>query len=517
MSTPISSWIDTILPLPRPEYAKQPESLLTDLLWQSRGSSLSCTPTGNSTYLDELAKLRKDKKAPPTNRLIPLRARGGKPGTTETIPIAERTAISTDILAGGEGQELLRALLESILAPQSQGDRSLACVPIHPDAVVLQTLQGLVNKDNPPDLAKAIEAVGWLGGSSGQGHAASLFLEVFNRRAGISDGLTGLVDNIFPIIAQHTWSALSSGGENSSQSLPAWPGVSSLSVSSAFPSALADCTRTPFYWFWKKWFVLCSTANGWYDKLPTRRFIDWATCLLRTGLAFAYLWEANFFCQVHSVIMERAKSTGDTGAMSSLRSMLREGCVLARIEPPQLPATKKHAWNALGNLLARGYVARKNFEDQLEETPFPESPGDAVDVTVEKWINSLAASGSLAKLIAPLQVGSQTAKNAREFVRYLLLPRSSDDDSADQADFYYLAQTNSRSFWFQPGPEWLVVVTSLLCGQVGGHCTLGMLIDDLERLGIDVERWVLVDMLENAGLSVDSPDADNALLIHSSF
>ncbi len=61
------------------------------------------------------------------------------------------------------------------------------------------------------------------------------------------------------------------------------------------------------------------------------------------------------------------------------------------------------------------------------------------------------------------------------------------------------------------------MVTSLLCGHVGGQCTLGMLLEDLRQLGIQVERWILVDMLENAGLSVDSPDADNALLIRSGF
>src|SRR6266700_8438259 len=114
-----TSWINTILPLPRPEYAKQPESLLTDLLLHSKGSNLSSVPIRNGTYLDELAKLRQDKKDPPTDRLIPLRARGGKSSTTETIPIAERTPVSTKIVTDSESKKLLRALLESILAPQS--------------------------------------------------------------------------------------------------------------------------------------------------------------------------------------------------------------------------------------------------------------------------------------------------------------------------------------------------------------------------------------------------------------
>lgn len=128
------------------------------------------------------------------------------------------------------------------------------------------------------------------------------------------------------------------------------------------------------------------------------------------------------------------------------------------------------------------------------------------------------SKAELDDLAEPLRVDARTPKTQREFVRYLLQPRSSDDDAADQADFYYLARTNSkRLFWFQPGPEWLVVIISLLALRPGGRCTLGMLIGDLAKLGIKVERWVLVSLLEEAGLSIDSPDADNALVIRAGF
>ncbi len=41
--------------------------------------------------------------------------------------------------------------------------------------------------------------------------------------------------------------------------------------------------------------------------------------------------------------------------------------------------------------------------------------------------------------------------------------------------------------------------------------------DDLRMLGLKVERRTVVEMLEEAGLSTDSPDADNALVIQSGF
>ncbi|MCI0462781.1 MAG: hypothetical protein L0Z62_38020 [Gemmataceae bacterium] len=135
---------------------------------------------------------------------------------------------------------------------------------------------------------------------------------------------------------------------------------------------------------------------------------------------------------------------------------------------------------------------------------------------IELWVNGLAGD-QVTSIGAKIRVTVSMANNQKEFVRYLLLPRSSDDDSVDQADFYSLARTNGRHTWFRPGPEWLVVVTSLLCAGPGGFCTLGDLTRDLAALGMRVERSVLVGMLEEAGLSTDSPDADDALVIRSGF
>jgi hypothetical protein len=257
--------------------------------------------------------------------------------------------------------------------------------------------------------------------------------------------------------------------------------------------------------------------------LPTRRFVDWATCLLRTGLSFAYLWEADFFVKLQAYISEKHSSRidpahGQTSAQASLAEMLAAGAILATIESPTAPATQKHCWTALSALLARGYLVREEVKRHLGDWPFGMPPHAVdLDAVVESWVDSLSVQ-DLEKLSRPVEVDSNTAPNTREFVRYLLLPRTSDDDTTDQADFYYLARTNSsRRFWIQPGPEWLVVAISLLGEEPGGKCTLGMLIDDLRMLGLRVERRVLVGMLEEAGLSTDSPDADNALVIHSGF
>ena len=525
------TWIDELIPLPRPEYAKQTESLLTDLLWRSRGSSLSDSLTGKA-YLPELAGVQME-------RLVPSRARGKHEAIIETLPMAEAADVSSLVSTPAGSEPPTKALLNSIVAPRSSGDRSLACVPINPDSVVLQTLHGLVNKKDPPNMANAIEALGRLGGSGGHGHVAFLLLQAFSTRVGVRNGLAGLVDTLFPVIAEQVWEQLKSkrlsdlrdaflmgkitqedleSQQAAIGNLPDWRGVTPRLYDTADNLLLTSYELTPFKWFWSKWSTLCDPTNGWYDALPARRFMDWALCLLRTGLAFAYLWEAEFFVRLYECIVQlQDAAPGARANMTRLQSMLEEDLVLATIESPLVPASQKHAWTALASLIARGYLARENIKRHLQDIHFPIPAGRNFIGVIEEWVNSLDSEG-VKTLSEPLVVKDFTANNQREFVRYLLRPRASDDDAADQADFYYLAQTNkANKFWFQPGPEWLVVVTSLLGKRSGGRCTLGMLLGDLRALGIKVDRWVLIGMLEESGLSTDSPDADDAIVIKASF
>ena len=142
------NWLEAMLPFPRPEYAKQTESLLTDLLWRSDGSSLSLIfdrlgelkPTGTASTIDP-------------DRLVPRRRQlVGSSRLMETFPAAEAADISS-LVVSLAGVTPTHSMLESVIAPRARGDKSDACVPIHPSLVVIQTLHGLVNKQNPANLA----------------------------------------------------------------------------------------------------------------------------------------------------------------------------------------------------------------------------------------------------------------------------------------------------------------------------------------------------------------------------
>jgi hypothetical protein len=510
------NWLDAQIPFPRPEYAKQTEALLTDLLWRSEGSSLSQSPSGG--LFGQLAHLRQGGAAASASdpeRLIPQKRTAGSGRLLETFPLAKSADLSGLVWSPSAAEFPTAALLESAVAPRARGDRADACVPIHPSLIALQTLHGLVNKQSPANLAAAIETMGWLGGAGALGSVAATFLAVFSDSASPQHGFTGLVENAYPLIAASVWEALPDHFGLDSASWPLWPTLQPFGSMANRAALLATYEQTPFRWFWDKWKTLCESQNGWYKSLPARRFVDWAMCLLRTGLAFSYLWEAEFFCRLHECVSSRRQTNATLPAIHRIRNLLMDGAVLGVLEPSDVPASEKAIWPATSELLARGYEARRRIYDLLDgdnNTP----NGTATVEILENWIASLSGT-QLDEIAAPLQTQPRTANNQKEFVRYLLLPRSSDDDAMDQADFYYLARTNSRHVWLHPGPEWLVVLTSLLGQKPNGQCTLGMVLEDLARLGIRAERSVLVALLEEAGLTTDSPDADNALVIHSGF
>jgi len=509
------NWLDKLLPFPRPEYAKQTEALLTDLLWRSPGSSLA-----HAKLFDALGQLQPAAGQPPFDpeRLIPRSRPGANPNTklVQTFSLAQATATSSLVSSAGNNPTPTGAFLESLVAPRARGDKSDAFVPVHPSLVAMQTLHGLVNKQNPANLATAIEIMGWLGGAPAQGAVSSAFLAACQVPNAPREGATGLFESLSRAISEHVWKSLPTlpQWQPPMGSWPAWPGALPENVAASDAAQLSSYQKTPFAWFWRKWTRLTSPANRWHEVLPGRRFVDWSMCLLRTGLAFSYLWEAEFYTRLQRRVADRLLPGGGPG-IDSIRMMLDEGALLATIEPTGIPASQKGIWPALADLLARGYLARKRLQDEVDNgSALPGGPSLANQV--DAWVQSLSAA-QVQELGKPLRVAPRTANNQKEFVRYLIQPRSSDDDMIDQADFYYLARSNSRHTWFHPGPEWLVVATSLLCDAPGGHCTLGELVKDLAALGIRVDRSVLVSLLEESGLSTDSPDADNALVIKSGF
>jgi hypothetical protein len=136
-----NNWIDSIFPFPRPEYAKQTEALLTDLLWRSPGSDFSSSPLGRGVFsnLVQLKNAPGFNSASDPERLVPTRRKVGSQRLFETWPLGTSANLSAVVSTSG-GVSPIEALFKSVLAPRSRGDRSEACVPLHPSIIALQTL-----------------------------------------------------------------------------------------------------------------------------------------------------------------------------------------------------------------------------------------------------------------------------------------------------------------------------------------------------------------------------------------
>ncbi|HKS60422.1 MAG TPA: hypothetical protein VJT13_01915 [Xanthobacteraceae bacterium] len=502
------SWLEAALPLDRPEYSKQTEALLTDLLWRSEGSTLSEV----ATQLAGLETTTKQK----LERVVFEKIGKASPAVLESIPFAREADISS-IVAGPRAKECLAALLFGLRAPRSRAYKSLSAVPVHPELVALQTLHGIVNKENPANLAKIIERFGLLGGSDGVGAVARQFLAGFEAQPTAQRGLAGAAGAIYTSISSAVWEQLRTLAAASGKPLPEWPTVRPRQHEAAvtFPH-VAALPRTPFKWFWAKWVILCDRERGWLDHLPERRWVDWSLALLRGALAFGYLWEAEWYVRIYDRLVERRRGLEQGPEREKLLGLLNGQFTLAVVHPRQLAPSQKRMWSALADNVARGYEVRRRLIAFFVNNPTNQPQDGDPRTTVPEWIDALSIE-DLATLGDSLSITASTATNTKEFIRYLMLQRSADDDSSDQADLYYLARSQQSHFWVELGPEWLVVETALLAGRPGKSCTLRMLMDDLSSLGILIDRSTLVGLLEDTGLSADSPDADDALVIESGF
>ncbi len=508
------TWLKQAIPLDRPEYSKQTEALLTDLLWRSPGSSLYLAGSQNS-YLEEHLAKRTAPTGEPLDRIVYAKTGKKTQKVVESLPIAQTTNVQA-LIDGAKAADCLHAILETLKAPRSRSYRSVSSVPLHPDLVVLQTLPGIVNKQSPPNVARIIEEVGRLGGSDGVGAVASRFLRASQTNIPATSGISGCVGALFPRIAEHVWAQLGVlGATQSSTPWPDWPRVVPQPYAPTAGPVGSTLPRTPFRWFWDKWQILCDPANGWTEKLPQRRWVDWSLSLLRTALAFAYLWEAELFCRIRDRLVER-NSAGDGPARERLNAFLEGQFTLAPVQPSWVPPSQKRVWDSLSSTLAKGYVVRKALDEWIGDSGNSSPSGNSFSSAIVQWIDGLSPD-ELRRLAGPIVIPRTTANNTKEFVKYLMLPRSADDDSSDQGDLYFLARSNRSSFWVELGPEWLVVETALLARRPDGKCTLRQLLDDIGMLGISIDRRTLVTLLEEAGLSADSPDADDALVIESGF
>ena len=92
------------------------------------------------------------------------------------------------------------------------------------------------------------------------------------------------------------------------------------------------------------------------------------------------------------------------------------------------------------------------------------------------------------------------------------------DESGPFADHYGLLRTRGRSaLVVEPGIEWAALVASLACGSPGAIRDVAAVLRSLRALGVSPETRDLISLLEKAGLTRGSADADSGLEVHSAY
>lgn len=299
-------------------------------------------------------------------------------------------------------------------------------------------------------------------------------------------------------------------------------------------SCLSEYEYTPYKWFWEAWQKLTNISNGennWNNQLTLRRWSDWSICLLRTGLFLAYLWEAKVYIRIHNALMEKQRGNSDNNnySLQQLKRFLEEGPVsvqdpLITIQDPKIPMSQKDCAPYFTQLSAMSADAITQFRGAPQDEPHD---GDLFTM-IKEYFGKITSDPNLNNKLAQLKPlksnitrgsNNNSAQNTRWFFRTAPLRREFASNSSQHADFYYMLRCDSRQrqYWFELGPEWLVVIASLSTNGPGQSCTLGDLQTNLNRMGIYIDRYILVKMLERTGLTSDSPDADEAIVIKSGF
>lgn len=462
--------------LPRPEYVAAPEVLISSLAW----SVLEVSGSRDSTRPLALA-YRTDGRTSTT-----IDFRSTRP-SAEKMPQWSGALLDAGLEGIEDGSALGLAVANSIAGVRARRAKGQAATPLTPALALLQNASGMMGKAKPPRIDLILEAMYSLGRSPSDGAAgetaAGRWKEAAERR------LRG--DALLRSIDRAAQEELLGGvmGEREERDL-----------SAVRIGALSG--ETPFTWFATSWDKL--TSEEWVDALPARRWVDWATTVLRSAISFGYLWEARFY--------------------EAIARKVVDGQVLEETFDGQALV------DGIGTLIPwvnrREKVTVRDISTNLKSTI---RRGDHVRVVLKAWLKDVDPSLSMEeglrkmaedpevvdRLQGALVASQESGTNTSEAVRYSLLTR---ERSGPFADHYGLLVTRgTRYLLVEPATEWIAVIASLATPGPGQRATIGDLHRSLSQLGLNPDFQELTGLLEASGLARGSADADQAVIYQSAY
>lgn len=489
--------------LNRPEYAVNPESLLSALAWKVY-DDLGHEPGAKALKEKKPVGFiyRRETKRQPRN--VPI---------TKTSPeLADLVEFFDELkdkglgLPPGEGDDGLVAkfIARGIEGVRPAKAKGVAVTPLVKSLAFYQNGRGAQAKENPPNFAKIIERLYCLGsdGPVSDREASSLWYKQLS--AGGDRGFFRLLDATFGSWAQ---------AKEWVEGIPAEQEEPELEPNFEIPRWLVG-ERTPFTWFNKSWKVFCSPE--WRNALPHQRWSDWGSCLIRTALGLGFLWESRFYSELGRWLLDSETEEG-------LDSIFQTRWDLLYWLPATSGLSTRDQFRRIKGVVYRGTVVRAFLKTLIEDEDVGEVKDKKHDlVEIGKWLKEKCEPGTdrYRELEASYQDpesadGARTANNTFETILYNLNSRQ---DFGRGADFYGFLVTRSRRFRVvEPGKEWIVVIASLLAKKPKGNTLLRDLRQELSELCLEVGRDTLIEELERAGLTRSAHDADDAIIVQSGF
>ena len=250
--------------------------------------------------------------------------------------------------------------------------------------------------------------------------------------------------------------------------------------------------------------------------MPRRRWADWATCVTRTGLASAYLFEMNLAYRLVTGLVASDDEPSDiVDAMFDNSNRLL-------VWDDRKSRSIQNMGPTIRRLASAGTACQKCLVDLKALSPDLPQPSDfdAEPDGLTQWLGAarkaLEAHDSEARKIVATALDekpSASSKNVWETIRYSLISRHQDQS----LDLYSLLQAAGPSTWVEPGQEWLVTIASLCAGEPGRPTRLVELNAALSSLGLAAAHTTLVPRLEAFGLCRSSHDADDAVELQPAF
>lgn len=473
--------------LHRPQYAQSPDLFVISLANRAYKVAAFAEPASPNAR-----RVYRDNRSPSSTAraLVETAADGQRLSSGERQDRLAKwgAALAKNGLTGDEvaKEVVAAAMARSIGRRSADKAKSDSAVPFSPNTALLQEVKGLVGS-TAPDYSVVVEQLFSLGhgGESGPLQSATdLWLEAMSCRLE-SDLLVRAIDRA------------------SASLLPAITLVEGSRVEDAAAGApelgrlIRDSNATPMHWLCGAWREV--TQPHWVERLPARRWVDWASAVLRLGFGMGLMWDANYFSCLATIVLGEEVPTEDDlkAAIDSRGKLLRW--------PDSYLAVSSRAVR-VRPALRRGLLARKWFESEAKNRT-----ASPVEVLV-----ALNADRNARESLAR-QVGSPTAppgeKNLFEAVKYALSGRQADGDGSD---LYGLMRYRGRYLVVEPGPELIAVGASLVAGEERS-ATVGDLMGDLELLGIHSSLGEVLAETERSGLAEMSADADIAVTIRSAF